>query len=147
MPLDRCLTQPTPFKSSERESEKFVFLLEADWTVTEVTSPDLVRWSTHQIADGIAQEIEVELRNSATGTKSLRFKAHASPAELDWSGPRLLLKDADFQRGHLMVDPGLAQTFRAEKCRSVLRQDLSTAARIDGLTSSNGRLFFHWGNE
>ncbi|MAH12888.1 MAG: hypothetical protein CMO33_04005 [Verrucomicrobia bacterium] len=125
---------------------KFVFLLEADWTVTEVTSPDLVRWSTHQIADGV-QEIEVELRNSATGTKSLRFKAHASPAELDWSGPRLLLKDADFQRGHLMVDPGLAQTFRAEKCRSVLRQDLSTAARIDGLTSSNGRLFFHWGNE
>ncbi len=123
---------------------KFSFNLDSGWTLTEVSSPDLVRWSATTGEDE-KQEIEVHLHNSTTGTKSIHFKAHASTAGLNWSAPRLRLQDADYQRGYLLVDPGNAQTFRAETLSNSRRQDLSSASNVEGLTSSNGRLYFHWG--
>ena len=125
---------------------EFTFRMDPGWTVTEISSPDLVRWSVKDDKDG-TQLLRVDLRNSTTGTKTIQFRAHAPPAGFEWPGPRLVLQDADFQRGHLLVDPGTSRTFRAETKKNSLRQDLSTASRVNGLTSSNGRLFFHWGDE
>ena len=123
---------------------KFTFLLESVWTLTDIQSPDLVSWSSKP-ADGNRQKVEITLGHASQGTKGFNFQAYAPPAGLNWSAPRLLLEDADFQRGHLLVDPGTSRTFRSETLTSVLRQDLSTANRVEGLTSSDGRLYFHWG--
>jgi hypothetical protein len=125
---------------------EFTFKIDPGWTVTEISSPDLVRWSVKDDAGG-SQLLKVDLRSSTTGTKTIQFKAHAPPADFKWAGPRLVLQGADFQRGHLLVDPGTSRTFRAETRKDTLRQDLSTASRVNGLTSSNGRLFFHWGDD
>ena len=123
---------------------KFAFQLDSGWTVTEVSSPDLVSWSATPGEEGV-QQLEIHLHNSSTGTKTLQFKAHAESAGLNWSAPRLRLQDADYQRGFLLVDPGNAKTFRAETLRETRRQDLSSSTNVQGLTSSNGRLYFHWG--
>ena len=125
---------------------KFNFLLDPSWTLTDVQSPDLVSWSTVPADDNL-QKVEITLGHASTGTKGFNFQAYAPTAGFNWSAPRLLLEDADFQRGHLLVDPGASRTFRAETLSSVLRQDLSTANRVEGLTSSDGRLYFHWGED
>jgi hypothetical protein len=142
-----CLYTVQVLRRGVRELQ---FQLQSEWTVTEVICPSLVRWSVAVVENETGQGskiLSVRLRSARVGTTALHIKATAPRGGQIWHGPRVILIDAAFQRGYLMVstDEGLA--VRGEKLADMRREDVSAAALVPGMISAAaGRLYFHWGD-
>ncbi|MCK4291736.1 MAG: hypothetical protein KAY65_00960 [Planctomycetes bacterium] len=124
------------------------FELPQAWTVTEVTSPSLVRWSVDAAEEpkGL-KKLSVRLRSGKVGTTALHIKATAVRTGQSWDAPRILLVDAAFQRGYLMVNTDEALGVRGQKVVGARREDALSAVSVPGLVSgSTGPLYFHWGD-
>ena len=124
------------------------FDLPAQWTITDVTSPNLVKWSVAAAESGTRKRLSVQLRSAVRGTRALHIRATAARTdEGAWQSPRLSLVDAAYQRGFLLVDPGSELRVRGEKLTDARREDVSAAQAIPGLASAaRGRMYYHWGD-
>jgi hypothetical protein len=124
------------------------FLMPSQWTITEVTCPNLVRWSvkTANEPNGL-QTLSVRLRSEKTGTTALHIKASAGRTDDAWRGPRVILAGASYQRGYVMVSTDEGLSVRGEKLSDARREDLLAVASVPGMVSGpGGRLYFHWGD-
>ncbi|MEK7992711.1 MAG: hypothetical protein AAB403_02795, partial [Planctomycetota bacterium] len=130
----------------------------SEWTVTEVTCPDLVRWSIETPKEpSELQTLTVRLRSEKVGTTALLIKASALRKDDTWRAPRVILAGAAYQRGYTMVNTDEGLSVRAERLTDARREDVSAIAsapgmvspwsgRIDGADAGAGRLYFHWGD-
>ncbi len=126
------------------------FKLPSDWTITQVTCPNLVRWSieNNDSASAGNQILNVRLSTGKVGTVALRIQAACARKKQTWNSPRIELVDADAQRGYIMVNTDETLGVRGETLSSVRREDASAAAWITGLDANlGGRLYFHWGQD
>jgi len=124
------------------------FLVPSQWTITEVTCPNLVRWSvkTPNEPNG-PQTLSVRLRSEKTSTTALHIKALAGRTDDAWRGPRVILVGASYQRGYVMVNTDEGLSVRGEKLSDARREDISAVASVPGMVSGPaGRLYFHWGD-
>ena len=122
------------------------FEVPAEWTITDVTCPSLVKWSVAKDAAQKTKTLTVRLRSAKTGTVALHIKALAELRQGLWQGPRVVLKDASFQRGYLLVTTDEGIGVRREKLTHARRADVAATAGIAGLVGlSAGQLYFHWG--
>ena len=144
-----CLFTVQALRRGTRELE---FQLPAEWTITEVTCPDLVKWSVDMIEEPQAlKTLTVRLRSEKVGTTVLHIKASAPVGQPErtenrWHGPRVRLVDASYQRGYMMVSIDEGLSVRAEALADARREDVSAMASLPGMVSGPaGRLYFHWG--
>jgi len=142
-----CLYMAQVLRRGQRQLE---FEIPAAWTITEVTCPDLLRWSIEKIppngAKSPIQRLQVKLRSGKAGTKTLHIQGTAAREGATWENPRILLSGAGYQRGYLLVSPNEQLHVRGESISQVRREDMQTASSLPGLVADlNGRLYFHWG--
>ncbi len=133
-----------------RGVRELTFELPADWAVTDVTCPSLVTWSVGEPAKpGGAKRLVVRLRTASRGTKALVIQAAAGRgAAAEWTSPALRLVGADFQHGHLLVDPGSELKVRGQALTSARQEDPARARSVAGLlTAAGGRLYYHWADD
>ncbi|MHC4745655.1 MAG: hypothetical protein ACYS8Z_27385, partial [Planctomycetota bacterium] len=122
------------------------FQIPASWTITEVTSPSLTKWSVG--TTGETKTLNVRLRSAKVGSNAFHIKAAAVRKGQRWEAPRLNLANAAFQRGFLMVNADEAIGVRGEKMVAARRQDTLAAVSVPGLIGgSTGPLYFHWGDK
>jgi len=124
------------------------FQLPSQWTITEVTCPNIVRWSidTAEEPEGL-RTLTVRLRSDKVGTTALHIKASAVRRDEQWQGPRVILVSAAYERGYLIVNTDEGLSVRAEKLTDARREDVSAVASVPGMVSGPaGRLYFHWGD-
>jgi len=139
-----CLYMVQVLRRAVRELR---FQLPSEWTITEVTCPNLVRWSvdTPQ-GPPEAKTLSVRLRSDKVGTTALHIEASAIRTGQRWYGPRVILVGAAYQRGYLMVNVDEGLGVRGEKLSDARREDVSAVASVPGMVSGpGGRLYFHWG--
>jgi hypothetical protein len=124
------------------------FRLAQGWTITEVTCPNLVRWSIERPAEvNQPQILTVRLRSARTGAVALHISANTVRESQNWHSPAVMLVDAASQQGYMMVNTDEHTGVRGEKLTSARREDVS-AVSVTGLdTRLNGRLYFHWGDK
>ncbi|MBN1973497.1 MAG: hypothetical protein JW787_07640 [Sedimentisphaerales bacterium] len=144
-----CLYTVQVLKRGVRQLQ---FRLPAEWTITQVTCPNLVRWSIDRddsiLIKSQIQILTVRLSTGKVGTVALRIQAACARKNQTWSSPRIELVDADAQRGYLMVNTDETLGVRGETLASVRREDISAAALVTGLDINlGGRLYFHWGQD
>jgi hypothetical protein len=138
-----------------RQVRQLQFQLPPNWTVTEVTCPSLAKWSVTQtdnqpvVKKGTDHKIlTVNLRSGKLGTVPLRIRATAGFAPEQWRTPGVILSDAAFQRGYLMVHTDEELRLQGEKLDDARREDVSAAGSLPGMISGGtGRLYFHWGDK
>ena len=124
------------------------FHLPSEWTVTDVTCPDLVKWSVGVIEDESGQGLKlvtVRLRSAKTRTMAVHIKATAMRHGQAWHSPRVILNGAAFQRGYLMVTTAQGLHVRGEKLSGVRRENATAIAATGLVGAATGRMFFHWG--
>jgi len=120
------------------------FAIPAQWTVTDVSSPNLVRWSVLAPEDQGPAALEVEFGGAARGLQCVHIQATAPRRAADkWRSPRVSLLGAAFQRGYLLVSTGEDLRVRAETLTRARREDF-TAAAAKMLATAAGRLYYHW---
>jgi len=129
-----------------RGARELQFQLPANWTVTEVTCPGLVRWSISEPpAANQPLMLTVRLRSAEVGTTAVHIKAVAETTDTDWLAPNVTMPDAAFQRGCIIVEPDEELRIRAEKLTNAARED-PTAVSVTGISAAAaGQLYFHWG--
>jgi len=128
-----------------RGARQLQFQLPAQWTITEVSSPNLVKWSV-ETAEQI-KTLSVRLRSGKVGTAAVHIKATAVRTSQNWDAPRIDLVDAAFQRGFMMVNTDQALGVRGEKVVGARREDALAARSVAGLLAgATGPLYFHWGD-
>ncbi len=130
-----------------RGVRELTFTLDPRWTITDVASPSLVKWSVERPEGEGPQRLIVRLRSASRGTQGLHLQASAPREGEEWTAPRIALVNADYQRGYLLADPGPQLTVRREAHTHARRQDIAAAVAIPGLTAATGRLYFHWGDD
>ena len=125
------------------------FHFPSEWTILQVTCPNLVRWSVERNANSQEpQTLTVRLGSAKVGTVALSIQAAASRDNQKWQSPYIKLVDADAERGYLMVNTNEILGVRGETLASVRREDTSAAALVKGLDANlGGRLYFHWGKD
>jgi hypothetical protein len=124
------------------------FQLPAEWTITKVTCPSLLRWSvdTAEESQGL-KTLTVRLRSDKVGTTALHIEASAVRGDQRWYAPRVILVGAAYQRGHLMVNTDEELSVRGQELTDARREDVSAAASLPGMVGGPaGRLYFHWGD-
>lgn len=126
--------------------------LPSEWTLTEVTCPNLVKWSVDTLEESQALKmLTVRLRSEKVGTTVLHIKASAPAGTSEqgddgWHGPRVMLVDASYQRGYMTVSIDEGLSVRAESLTDARREDIPAAASLPGMVvGPAGRLYFHWG--
>ena len=122
------------------------FAVPADWTVTDVSAPNLVKWSVRSQPGKQTKELLVRLRSASRGTRALHVQATAPrrAAKL-WRSGNVKLVGAAYERGFLLVDPGRELRVRGEKLRRARRQDAFAARALVGMLAAPGaRLYHHW---
>jgi len=129
-----------------RGARELQFQLPANWTVTEVTCPGLVRWLISEPpAANQPLTLTVRLRSAEVGTTAVHIKAVAETTDTDWLAPNVTMPDAAFQRGCIIVEPDEELRIRAEKLTNAARED-PTAVSVPGISAAAaGQLYFHWG--
>ena len=140
-----CLYTVQALRRGVRELQ---FQLPAEWTITEVTCPSLVRWSvdTAEEAQGL-KTLTVRLRSDKVGATALHIKASASRQGQRWLAPRVTLSGAAYQRGYLMVTTDEGLSVRGQELTDARREDVSAAASAPVMVAGlAGRLYFHWGD-
>ena len=144
-----CLVTVQVLRRGARELK---FQLPPEWTITEVTCPNLVKWSVD--ADEGPQALKtltVRLRSEKVGATVLHMKATAPVKQPErgedrWVGPRVMLVDASYERGYLLVNIDEGLSVRAEALADARREDISATASVPGMVGgAAGRLYFHWG--
>ncbi|MFC1634441.1 hypothetical protein ACFL5Z_06325 [Planctomycetota bacterium] len=127
------------------------FQLPSEWTITEVTCPNLVKWSVSIEEPQTLKTLSVRLSSEKVGTNVLHIKASA-PAQQSqqgddkWYGPRVMLVEASYQRGYMTVSIDEGLSVRAEALIDARREDVSAMASLPGRVGGpDGRLYFHWG--
>ena len=128
-----------------RSVRQLRFKLPAEWTVTEVTCPSLVKWSVITVNSG--KTLVIVLRSAKIGTIPLHLTAEAAHTGQSWNAPRLLLVDAEFQRGHLLVNTDEELRVKSEKLSFARRENPATASVAGIVSTPTGRLYFHWGSK
>jgi hypothetical protein len=141
-----CLYTVQILRRGVRELE---FELPAEWTVTEITCPSLVQWSVRMAEQAQGMEIiKVRLRSGKVGSVALHIKATAPQRGSSWRSPRLVLVDAVYQRGYMVVNTDEGLRVRGEKLADARREDVPTTISVPGLLGGpGGRLYFHWGDK
>ncbi|UCC97797.1 MAG: hypothetical protein JSW66_18375 [Phycisphaerales bacterium] len=146
-----CLYTVQALRQGVREVR---FHLPSEWTITEVTCPNLVRWSidTAQLSPG-RQTLTVRLRSEKAGTTGLHIRASALRKGDAWRAPRVMLVGASYQRGYVLVNTDEELSVRAEQLTDARREDVSAGAPAPRMVSppssgaaGAGRLYFHWGD-
>lgn len=150
------------------------FAVPKGWTITDVTCPNMVRWSLDAPAANTApaqatddQILTVRLRSAQRGSQAVLIKASAPFSGLTWTSPAVRLLAADHQRGYLLVDAGDDLKFRADHLTSARRENVQDNAEGDqsdsqyavrrvfesfaagtlvGGASPAARLYYHWGD-
>ena len=132
-----------------RSVRELQFLLDAKWIVTEVTCPNLVRWSTAPAADQPDRQVlTVRLQTPTRGAQSLHFKATADQSgDRTWRSPHVSLVDATFQRGYLLLDAREYLRVRRHTLHNARQEDLHLARSPALRALSAGRLYYHWGSQ
>ncbi|HUS90793.1 MAG TPA: hypothetical protein VM695_03045, partial [Phycisphaerae bacterium] len=133
-----------------RGVRELTFELPAEWTVTDVSCPSLVRWSVAAPpAAGKPQRLIVTLRTASRGAKAVHVQAAAGrKAGSAWTSPFVRLVGADFEHGHLLVDTGGELAVRGQDATRAQRRDLSLVSLVPGLLAARqGRLFYHWSDD
>jgi hypothetical protein len=94
-----------PDQILRRGVRELKFDLPGEWTVTDVTSPDLVQWSIDEAKERQGpKRLTVRLRSAKVGAMALHIKAAAARSEGLWRAPRVTLASAAFERGYVMVN-------------------------------------------
>ena len=143
-----CLYTVQALRRGVRE---LVFHLPSEWTLTKVTCPNLVRWSVDTDESQSLKTLTVRLRSEKVGTTVLQIKATApvgksERVDVRWSGPRVMLADASYQRGYITVSIDEGLSVRAEALADARREDVTAMASLSGrIGGPDGRLYFHWG--
>ncbi|MHC4212571.1 MAG: hypothetical protein ACYSWP_04255 [Planctomycetota bacterium] len=127
-----------------RSVRQLQFTLPAEWTVTEVTCPSLVKWS---ITGNSEKTLVIVLRSAKIGTIPLHLTAEAEHTGQSWNAPSLLLVDAEFQRGHLLVNTDEELRVKSEKLSFARRENPATASVAGIVSTPTGMLYFHWGSD
>ncbi|MBN2210195.1 MAG: hypothetical protein JW709_02260 [Sedimentisphaerales bacterium] len=132
-----------------RGVKELSFHVPAEWTVTEVTCPDLVKWSVSDLKqDETGKELKaiiVRLRSAKTGTLALHIKATTLREGRMWRSPQVILDGAEFQRGYLLVNTAENLHVRGEKLSGVRRENPLAIAAAGIIGGTTERLYFHWG--
>ncbi|KPK76051.1 MAG: hypothetical protein AMJ79_08475, partial [Phycisphaerae bacterium SM23_30] len=116
------------------------------WTISAVSCPSMVRWSVDTEETRGLKTLTVDLRPAQTGTLGVHIKATAERQGRQWHSSRINLKDADYQRGYLIVDTDEGLHLRGERMLDTRREDAAAAAT--GIAPGGiGRLYFHWGEK
>jgi len=137
-----CLYTVQVLRRGVRELQ---FRLPGEWTITDVSSPGLVRWSVESA--GQLSTLAVRLGAAKVGATALHIKATALRTGQAWAAPHIVLVDAAFQRGYLLLNTDEALGVRGEKVVDVRREDALAAALVPGLVGGAiGPLYFHWGD-
>ena len=137
-----CLYTVQVLRRGVRELQ---FRLPPEWTITDVSSPSLVRWSVETA--GQLSTLAVRLGAAKVGATALHIKATALRTGQAWAAPHIMLVDAAFQRGYLLLNTDEALGVRGEKVLDVRREDALAAALVPGLVAgTTGPLYFHWGD-
>jgi hypothetical protein len=137
-----CLYTVQVLRRGVRELQ---FRLPSEWTITDVSSPGLVRWSVEPA--GQLSTLAVRLGAAKVGATALHIKATALRTGQAWAAPHIILVDAAFQRGYLLLNTDEALGVRGEKVVDVRREDALAAALVPGLVGgATGPLYFHWGD-
>ncbi|MCE5326826.1 MAG: hypothetical protein LLG01_10445 [Planctomycetaceae bacterium] len=137
-----CLYMVDVLRRSIRELQ---FAVDASWTITAVTCPGLVRWSV-EAGKGGANILTVRLGSASRGLQALHIKATAvEKIGGDWRSPRVILQDAAFQRGYLLVNTQRDLRVRGHDLSDARREDAG-ATQVPALFGLlTGRLYYHWG--
>lgn len=145
------------------------FTLPAEWTISDVTCPNMVKWLI-ETADaksktGISNQIlTVRLRSASRGLQQVSIKATAKFAGLAWRSPAVNLVGADYQRGYMLVDTGDDLKVKGESLTFARRENTQPAGPdrsnsqygvlaayqqfIAGtLVTAGSRLYYHWGQD
>ena len=140
-----CLYRVQALRRGARELH---FQLPAEWTITEVTCPSLVRWSVDTTQERQRlKTLTVRLRSDKVATTTLHIKASASRQGSRWLAPRVTLNGAAYQRGYLMVTTGEGLSVRGQELTDARREDVSATASAAPIAAGQaGRLYFHWGS-
>ncbi len=137
-----CLYTVQVLRRGVRELQ---FRLPGEWTITDVSSPSLVRWSVETA--GQLSTLAVRLGAAKVGATALHIKATAIRTGQAWAAPHIILVDAAFQRGYVLLNTDEALGVRGEKVVDVRREDALSAALVPGLVAgATGPLYFHWGD-
>ena len=129
-----------------RGVRELVFRIPAEWTVTAVTCPSLLRWSVAPAGADGAKRLVVGLRRAERGTQAVHVAATAPRKGAKWRSPGVTLEGADFQRGYLIVETDDELRIRGEKLDDARREAGSSAGPSGPLAPApGGRLFHHWG--
>ena len=127
-----------------RGARELHFELPAEWTITEVTCPSLVRWSIDTTAQSQGlKTLTVRLRSDKVATTAIHIKASASRRGPGWLAPRVTLSGAAYQRGYLLVTTNEGLSVRGQELTDARQEDVSAAPIVAGPA---GRLYFHWGS-
>ena len=106
-----------------RGLRRLEFSLPQNWTVTDVASDNLVKWSIGPRKESGVQRILLQFRTGVRGTEILHIQATApTGATARWQSPSLDLVGAAFERGYLLVDTGEELSVRAEQLTRAARQ-------------------------
>ncbi|MCE5277986.1 MAG: hypothetical protein ABFD92_01045 [Planctomycetaceae bacterium] len=137
-----CLYMVDVLRRSVRELQ---FAVDASWTITAVTCPGLVRWSVEAGQDG-SNILTVRLGSASRGLQALHIKATAvEKIAGQWRSPRVILQDAAFQRGYLLVNTQRDLRVRGHELSDARREDAG-ATQVPALFGLlTGRLYYHWG--
>ncbi|MDD4890728.1 MAG: hypothetical protein PHU85_12460, partial [Phycisphaerae bacterium] len=141
-----CLQTVQVLRRSTRELR---FTLPIEWTVTDVSSPNMNKWSIEAGKGGAPQTLVVQLANAGRGSQLIHIQASAPMASTSaWQGPAVRLVGADFQHGYLIVDTGEHLRIRGQKLTDARQEDLSAAAgAAQFIGTPVGRLIYHWGDK
>ena len=155
-PSDQQLQCLYTLQVLRRGAREVQLQLPPEWTVTEVTCPNLVRWSIEPPKEpGALQVLAIRLRSEEIGTTTILIKAHAPCKRDGWRAPRLILSGAAYERGYVLVNTDEGLSVRAEQLTDARREDVRSAggreSRISSLelvsAAAGGRLYFHWGRD
>jgi len=130
-----------------RGVRELTFSLPAEWTVTEVSCPSLVKWSVPGKPRNGRKTLVVRLRRPERGVQAVHIRATAPREGEAWQSPRIDLQDSAFQRGYLIADAGEELRVRGERIRAARRETRTAARSAAGVfTTPSGRLYYHWGS-
>ena len=117
------------------------FSLPIEWTVTDVACPNMVKWSIEQQTSGDqppTQILAVRLRIASRGMQEISIRASAKFSGLSWRSPSVLLVNADYQRGYMLVDTGDDLKVKSEQL-ALARRENTRAALGDNSNSQYAR--------
>ena len=124
------------------------FRLPAKWTITDVTCPDLVRWSVDTAGQPSGlKALSMRLRSDKVGATAIEIKASADRRDRRWQSPHIVLVGAAYERGYMMVTTGEGLSVRGHELTDARQEDVSAAVSMSAVGAGPaGRLFFHWGD-